>query len=67
MGVSKKALYKTISWRIVSIMLSLTLSLLIMGSWRQAVSYTLIYSALSSILYYYHEMLYKWLRQKGKL
>jgi uncharacterized membrane protein len=67
MGLSKKTLYKTISWRITSIVLSLSLSYLIMRSFKQALGYTAIYSVLSSVLYYYHELLYKWLRLKGKV
>ena len=65
--LSRKALYKTISWRIVSIIVSFILSYYFLGSIDGATHYTLVYNGISVILYYFHELIYKWLRLKGKL
>lgn len=65
--VSKKSLYKTISWRLISLIMSFTLSYYILGSLKTATTFTIVYNILGSILYYLHEMLYKWLRKKGKI
>lgn len=64
---SKKSLYKAISWRAISVSLSLSLSYLYLGSFAKATSFTVIYSIISTILYYWHEVAYKWLRRRGKI
>lgn len=63
--LSRKSLYKTITWRLISIVLSFTTSYVFLGSLDLATKYTIVYSIVSSILYYWHEMLYKWLRRQG--
>jgi uncharacterized membrane protein len=65
MVLNRKSLYKTISWRIVSIILSFTLSYVLMGSIEAATTFTVIYNVIATVLYYLHEMFYKWLRRKG--
>lgn len=60
----KKSIYKTISWRIISIVLSFVLSLIFMGSVEQATKYTVVYNVIATVLYYFHELGYKWLRPK---
>lgn len=65
--ISKKALYKTISWRIVSVITSFTLSYHFLGSMEQATAYTIVYNLIGSVLYYFHELAYKKLREKGKI
>lgn len=64
---NKKALYKALSWRAISMAISLVLSYLFLGSWKSAGAYTLINAVIGTILYYYHELFYKWLRRKGKI
>lgn len=65
--INRKTLYKTITYRILSIVLSLVLSYIFLGSIKDATAFTLIYAGLSTLLYYYHEKFYKWLRRKGKI
>lgn len=65
--VSKKSLYKTITWRILSLIMSFGLSYMLMGSLKTATTFTIVYNILASILYYFHEMFYKWLRRKGMI
>lgn len=65
--INKKAIYKTISWRIISIAMSFGLSYYFLGSTEQATRYTIVYNCIGAVLYYFHELLYKKLRQKGKV
>jgi len=64
---SRKTLYKTVTWRLLSIGLTFSTSALFFGSVNESLSYTVVYSVLSTVLYYYHERLYKWLRANGKI
>lgn len=65
--INKKAIYKTISWRIISILVSFGLSYYYLGSTEEATHYTVVYNGIGAVLYYLHELLYKKLRQKGKI
>lgn len=65
--ISKKALYKTITWRLVSIAVSFILSYQFLGSVEEATTYTVVYNVIGSVLYYLHELAYKKLREKGKI
>jgi len=65
--ISKKTLYKTVTWRLVSIAVSFVLSLYFLGSVEQATTYTVVYNVIGSVLYYFHELAYKKLREKGKI
>ena len=62
---SKKSLYKTISWRIVSIILAFTISYVIMGSASQASMFTVVHSVVATLLYYWHEVAWKVARRRG--
>ena len=65
--IHKKALYKTLSWRLISIIMSFFISMIFMGSMVEASKFALVYNVVSGFLYYWHEMAYKWLRAKGKI
>jgi uncharacterized membrane protein len=65
--IRKKALYKTISWRIVSTLLAFVLSYIYIGSFTEASKFTLVHAIIGSILYYGHEEFYRFLRTKGKI
>lgn len=65
--ISKKTLYKTITWRIISILVSFCLSYYYLDSTEKATKYTIVYNFVGAILYYFHELFYKKLRQKGKI
>lgn len=58
MTVHKLYVYKALTWRTISIVLSFTLSLLFFSTWKEALSYTITYSIVSTILFYIHEMFY---------
>lgn len=62
---SKKSLYKTLSWRAVSIILSFVVSYAIMGSVGQASVFTVVYSLIATLFYYWHEVAWKIARRKG--
>lgn len=59
MIVNKKYLYKSLTWRIISIITSFSLSYIMMDGWQEAMRYTIAYSIISTILYYFHELYYK--------
>lgn len=65
--VNKKSLYKAITWRLISIVLSFIVGYIYLGSVKEAGELTVIYSIISTVLYYFHELFYKWLRKKGKI
>lgn len=62
--ISKKSLYKAISWRAISILLSFTLGFFFIGEIVKTISFTIIYSIISTTLYYFHELFYKVARRK---
>lgn len=66
MKLEKKYLLKSLTWRVVSVILSFVLSLYFFGAWRTALNYTLAYGAISTVLYYIHELLYKRFYDKRK-
>lgn len=55
----KKALYKSLTWRAVSVISSLAVSIWLMGNLQEAIKYTIIYNLINTVLYYFHEMAYK--------
>lgn len=59
MALHKKYLLKSLTWRLISIILSLSLSLWFFGTWQAAINYTIAYAIVSTVLYYIHELLYK--------
>jgi uncharacterized membrane protein len=60
----KKSIYKAVSWRLISIVLSFAISLSFMQSLETATKYTIVYNLIATVLYYLHELVYKWLREK---
>ena len=59
MALHKKYVLKSLTWRLISIILSLGLSVYFFGEWKAAISYTAAYAVISTVLYYIHELLYK--------
>lgn len=62
--MSKKSLYKTISWRITSIIVGFTITYLYLGSIKAATTLAVLHNVVATVLYYYHELLYKVIRRK---
>lgn len=65
--MNKKTLYKTVSWRILSLISAFSLSLLFFPTVKEATNFTVISQIMSTVLYYFHELFYKWLRKQGKI
>lgn len=60
----KKSIYKTISWRIIAILLSLGCAYLFVGSIVLSLEIVVTANALSVVAYYIHERI--WNRYGGK-
>lgn len=67
MNVSRKSLYKTISWRLLSIIVGFSITYLYLGSIEIATTLTVLHNVVATILYYNHEMFWKMVRRKGWL
>lgn len=65
--MSKKALYKTISYRIIATVQALVLSYLYLGDVVQAGEFAVVSAIVGSVIYYLHEEFYRFLRKKGKI
>lgn len=65
--IRKKALYKTITWRLISTGQAFLLSLIFLGDLKLASQFTVTHAIIGSVLYYLHEELYRWLRKIGKI
>lgn len=63
----KKTLYKSISWRVISIIQSMAMSYWFLESFTEAGKFTLVSAVIGTFLYYLHEEFYRHLRKKGKL
>jgi uncharacterized membrane protein len=51
----KRSLFKSISWRLICIVVSIVTSFLLTGKWDIAVAIGTVYNAITIILYYFHE------------
>lgn len=54
--INKKALTKTLTWRVISLLVGFGIGKLVTGSYGAALQFTLWYSLVSGILYYVHEI-----------
>lgn len=63
----KKAIYKSITYRAISIVQSLVLGYIYLGSISEAGEFALVSAVVGTVIYYYHEEFYRYLRKKGKL
>jgi uncharacterized membrane protein len=57
--IGRKTLYKAITWRMLSIILSFSLSFIYLTEVNKAMSFTIIYAIISTVLYYFHEIIWK--------
>jgi uncharacterized membrane protein len=62
--LTRKTLYKALTWRLISIVLSFALSIAFFGDFKASLWYTLAYGVVSTVLYIAHELLYKWLKKR---
>ncbi len=51
----KRSVVKSISWRIICIVVSILTSFVLTGKWDLAVAIGTVYNAITMILYYFHE------------
>lgn len=58
MDSRKKSIYKTISWRIIALMITFSISLMVFGSFTIAGTVALADMAVKTIAYYFHERLW---------
>jgi len=59
----KRSLLKSISWRLICIVVSIFTSFFLTGKWDIAVAIGTVYNAITIILYYFHERIWnmvKW-------
>ena len=61
----QKSLFKSISYRVISILLTFVISYLITGSLTAASAIVSIDSILKVIVYYYHERIINFIRNKN--
>ena len=62
--LTRKTIYKAITWRIISVALSFALSMVYFGDFKASLWYTLAYGLASTLLYVLHEIAYKWLKKR---
>ena len=55
-GNLKKALIKSVTWRVISTSTSFVIAFLIFGSWRLAGGYAALDAVVKFALYYLHEL-----------
>jgi uncharacterized membrane protein len=51
----KRSVVKSISWRVICIVVSILTSFVLTGKWDIAVAIGTVYNAITMILYYFHE------------
>lgn len=59
----KRSILKSITWRLICILVSILTSFLLTGKWDIAVAIGTIYNVITMILYYFHERIWnrvKW-------
>lgn len=54
----KRSMLKSITWRIICIVVSILTSFVLTGKWDIAVAIGTVYNAVTMILYYFHERLW---------
>jgi uncharacterized membrane protein len=51
----KRSLAKSISWRVICVIVSILTSFVLIGKWDLAVAISSLYNLITMILYYFHE------------
>jgi len=54
-GTRKRSLAKTVLWRLICIVVSVITTLVFTGQWELAAAVGIIYNAITTVLYYFHE------------
>lgn len=62
----KKSLMKTLSWRVISFILTLILSYFFLRSTKESLTFTLIYGIISAIVFFVHEIIWD-LKEETKM
>jgi uncharacterized membrane protein len=57
---------KALSWRLISIVISFTISLIFFEEIEKIVAFNICYHLMLTILYYFHERLWDWWRKRNK-
>lgn len=61
--MKNKSLYKTISWRLFSILSDVVILNIFFDGWKIGV-FVLVSQSMKTIAYYGHEKLYKWIKRR---
>jgi uncharacterized membrane protein len=62
----RKTVIKTITWRVISILLGFSMSLIFGFSSKDATVFTLVFNFTAMICYYMHELVYRLIKYKRK-
>jgi uncharacterized membrane protein len=54
----KRSILKSITWRLICIVVSVLTSFVLTGKWDIAIAIGTLYNAITMILYYFHERLW---------
>ena len=58
----KRSILKSISWRLICIVVSILVSFLLTGKWDIAVAIGTVYNVITMVLYYFHERLWNMIK-----
>lgn len=70
MDTKKRSLTKSITWRVIGVILLGLISYMITGNWKEMTIITVLFHSIRVILYYYHERIWEgisWGRLKHPL
>ena len=59
MDTKKRSWAKSITWRVIGIILLGLISYLITGNWKEMTTITVLFHGIRMIMYYYHERLWE--------
>jgi len=62
--MKNKSLWKTLTYRIGSIVITVILLRIFMDSWYKISAYTLISQTIKALFYYSHEKIYRWYKRR---
>jgi len=61
-----KTIYKTLTWRIISVVLGFAVSAAMGASSSQATKFTIVFNGTAMIAYYIHELVYRYIKYLKK-
>ena len=59
MDTKKRSVVKSITWRVIGVIILGIISYLITGNWKEMTIITLLFHGIRLIMYYYHERLWE--------